>query len=229
MKQKILLLTMMVTAIAVGKVKAQFVDISTGKTVNLVKHNANGMMFNPETQRPVHIYINPSTNDTFYGRTGEIINGKVVRSANGQLNYAGDNEYVFKEGEYRLRSEADSAGYKKVFQGDGDVKVKYGNFKRKNEIDGDVKVKDGDAKAKAEADGSRKVKNGAFRSKKDKAGNVRVKDDSSKVKINTDGSVKVKDKRADYKGKIDENGKMKEKEANVKSKVKDDKIKVKTD
>ncbi|MCW3107771.1 MAG: hypothetical protein JWQ09_2277 [Segetibacter sp.] len=228
MKQKFLLLTIVVIVIGLGKVKAQFIDLSTGKTVTLVKHNGNGMMYNTQTQRPVHIYVNTATNDTFYGRTGEIINGKVMRNSTGRYTYEGDGEYVYKEGEYRMKSEVDSAGYKKVFQRDGDVKVKYGNYKRKAEIDGDVKVKDGDAKTKLEEDGTRKVKDGAFRSKKDKAGNVRVKDDSSKVKINTDGSIKVKDKREDYKGKADGNGKVKEKEGNTKSKVKGDKTKVKT-
>jgi PKD repeat protein len=53
----------MVAAIsfAASKINAQFVDLSTGKTVTLVKHNGNGMMLNPETQRPVHIYVNTAT------------------------------------------------------------------------------------------------------------------------------------------------------------------------
>lgn len=228
MKQKFLLLTIVLIAIGESNANAQFVDLSTGKRVTIVKHNGNGMMYNTETQRPVYMYVNPATNDTFYGRTGENINGKVMRNPGGKYTYQGDAGYVFKDSEFRLKSEADSAGYKKVFQRDGDVKVKYGNYKRKNEIDGDVKVKNGDTKIKLEADGTRKMKDGEFRSKKDKAGNLRVKDDSSKVKINADGSVKIKDKREDYKGKIDENGKMKEKEGNVKTKVKDDKTKVKT-
>lgn len=228
MKQKLLFLTI-VLVVVTANVRAQFVDLSTGKTVTLVKHNGNGMMFNTETQRPVHIYVNPSTNDTFYGRTGELINGKVMRNSAGAFSYEGDEGYVFRDGEFRLKSEADSAGYKKVFQRDGDVKVKYDDYKRKNEIDGDVKVKKGDAKVKVETDGTRKMKDGAYRSKRDKEGNVRIKDDSSKVKFNTDGSVKIKDKREDYKGKVDEDGTIKEKERDVKTKIKDGKRKVKTD
>ena len=226
MKQKILAVAILATSIAANEASAQFVDLSTGKTISVVKHSGNGMMLNPETQRPVNIYVNPTTNDTFYGRTCEVINGKVARQSTG-YSYTGDRDYVYKEGEFRLRSEADSAGYKKVFKRDGDVFVKHGDYKRKEEIDGDVKEKKGDAKAKLEEDGSQKIKDGAFRAKKDKAGNVRVKDDSAKVKLNTDGSVKIKNKREDYKAKIDDDGKIKEKDGAVKAKVKGDKVKVK--
>lgn len=226
MKRNLSLFSIAVMAFFATKLNAQYVDLSTGKTVTLVKHNGNGMMYSTETQRPVNIYINPSTSDTFYGRTGEVINGKVVRKANG-YSYAGDNAYIYKDGEFQVKTEADSAGYKKVFQKDGDVKVKYNNYKRKEEVDGDVKVKEGGAKTKIEQDGTTKVKDGDFKSKQDKAGNVRIKDDSAKVKINTDGSVKVKDKADDYKGKIKTDGKLKEKEAGTKTKMKVDTTKVK--
>lgn len=211
-----------------GMINAQYVDLTTGKTFTPVKHEGTGMMMNPETQRPVHIYINTETNDTLYGRTGEVINGKVVRTPEGRYSFSGDGDYIFRDGEYRMRTEADSAGYKKKMQSDGDVKVKYDGYKRKVEKDGDVKIKDGDAKVKVEEDGTMKVKEDEFRGKIDKEGNIRVKDDNTKVKYRTDGKQKIKDKRADYKGKVDgDDHDMKEKQGNKKYKMKHDKIKVK--
>ena len=228
MKKYLGLLLIVAATLTISKTNAQLVDLSTGKTVTLVKHAGNGMMLNTETQRPVHIYIDAATNDTIYGRTGEVINGKVIRKANGGFGYD-DGDYLFDQGEYRLKRESDSAGYKKKIQSDGDVKVKYDNYKRKVEKDGDVKVKEPDSKTKVEEDGTMKVKEGDFRGKIDEEGNLRMKDDNSKVKVKTDGNIKVKDKSKDYKGKIDENGKRKEKVGDIKRKIKDDKIKVKTD
>jgi hypothetical protein len=229
MKKKLLnVLAISMLSLASATSFGQFVDLTTGKKAVLVKHQGNGMMYNTETQRPVNIYVDPSTNDTFYGRTGANINGQVTR-ANGRYSYNGDT-YVYKSGEFTPRTEADNEGYRKVFQGDGDVKVKYGDYKRKEKIDGDVKVKDGEAKMKSEPDGSLKVKDSGYKKKIDDAGNILEKDDSTKIKLNADGSVKVKDKTVDYKGKIDENGDVKEKDGKTKRKLKrEDKLKIKNE
>ncbi|MDB5245718.1 MAG: hypothetical protein JWQ40_112 [Segetibacter sp.] len=229
MKKNLLLVVVAVgSALAATKTNAQAIELNTGKTIGVVKHQATGMMYNTQTQRPVYIYIDPATRDTFYGRTGANINGQVSHSQKGYF-YAGDPDYVYSDGEFRLKSEVDSAGYKKVFQRDGDVKVKYGDYKRKEEIDGDVKAKRGTAKMKDEADGTVKRKDGDYKKKIDNSGNVLIKDDTTKLKVNADGSAKLKDKRTDYKGKVDENGKTKEKQGDSKVKLKDDKFKVKTD
>jgi hypothetical protein len=212
-------------AITAGTLQAQYIDLSTGKTVTLVKHNGTGMMYNTQTQRPVYIYIDPATNDTFYGRTREKINGKVILQ-NGKYFYTGDEMYIY-DGDYRLKTEADSIGYKRKAGNDGDIKVKYGDYKRKIEGDGDIKVKEDETKIKMNTDGTLKVKDSTYSKKIDDKGNFREKDDSAKVKLKTDGSMKVKDKRDNFKGKIDENGDVKVKDDNQKRKTKRDKQKTK--
>lgn len=195
--------------------QAQYVDLSTGKTVTLVKHAGNGMMYNTENSRPVHIYVNPATSDTFYGRTGENINGKVSHSATEGYYYQGDGDYIYRDGEYRLRTEADTPGYKRKTKSDGSQKVKYEDYKRKTNASGEeVKVKDGDAKLKTKEDGSVKLKDGSYKGKMDSNGNMKEKADSAKLKVDANGSMKLKDKRDNSKLKVDENGKTKEKDNN---------------
>lgn len=218
------------TSLILTTAQAQYVDLSTGKTITIVKHHGNGMMYNTQSRQPVHLYVNVATSDTFYGRTGMNINGQVLRNSNGTLYYAGDGDYMYSNGEYRLKTEADTPGYKRKVKSDGEMKVKYGDYKRKTEPNnGDVKVKEANAKVKLEADGVVKMKDSTYRGKLDSEGNFREKDDSSKTKINADGTIKVKDKREDYKGKVNEEGEVKEKEKNTKRKSKKDKEKIKKD
>ncbi len=199
---------------------AQFVDLATGKQVNLVKNQANGIMYNPESQRPIYIYTNVNTKDTLYGRTGAVINGHVLKQTNGTYVYAGDSAYIFSNGDYRLRKESDN--YKRRFDSDGDVILTGENFKKKTEIDGDVKIKDGDSKVKIEGDGVLKVKDGNYKKKIDSEGNYLEKDSTLKFKAKTDGSVKLKDASEDYKGKVGEDGDMKVKKGEMKRKLKKD-------
>lgn len=222
------LLCAAVLSLALTTAEAQFVDLSTGKTVTLVKHQGNGMMYNTENSRPVNIYVNRATNDTFYGRTGQNINGRVSHSATEGYHYEGDGEYIYRDGEFRLRRESDIPGYKRKTRADGEQKVKYDDYKRKTEPNGgDVKIKEGDAKLKLEADGVVKLKDSTYKGKIDRQGNMLEKDDSTKGKVNADGTIKVKDKRDDYKGKVDEDGDIKEKDRNGKRKIKKDKVKEK--
>lgn len=207
---------------------AQYVDLATGKSVNLVKNQANGILYNPDSQRPVYLYVNPATSDTFYGRTGARINGNIGKAANGTYYYRGDSGYVYSNGEYRLRTESDN--YRKIFDRDGDVILKGENFKKKTEIDGDVKVKRGEAKTKMEGDGVLKVKNGDYKKKIDSEGNYLEKDATFKAKAKVDGSSKIKDDTRDYKAKIGADGDFKEKTPDAKGKIKKDgKVKIKTE
>jgi hypothetical protein len=206
---------------------SQYIDLSTGKKVVLVKHHGNGMMYNPENQRPVFLYIDPATNDTLYGRTGEKINGKIARTSSGQYLYH-DDAYVYKDGEYQLKSEVSAfgtPGYKVKAENDGSIKIKDGDSKRKLTDDGDVKVKENGAKIKAGSDGALKVKDGDYKRKIDEEGNVKEKDATGKIKEDTDGSVKIKD--GEYKGKSDEAGNVKEKDQDFKRKSKNGKQKMK--
>jgi hypothetical protein len=229
MKKNLLLVLFTSFTFASFTSSAQYIDLSTGRKVTLVKHYGNGFMYNTETQRPVYIYINPTTSDTFYGRTGENINGKVTRTREGRYSF-NDDAYVYRDGEYVSRADAgDDKGpdYKKKVKSDGTFKEKDVDYKRKIESDGDLKIKEDGAKMKAKNDGELKVKDGDYRRKIDEQGNEKQKDATGKTKENVDGSLKVKDKDEQYKGKVDTDGDVKQKDQNGKRKAKKDKLKVK--
>ena len=230
MKKLIMALTI-ISIFSLESRAQQYVDLISGKRVVLVKNYGNGYMYNVETQRPLYLYINPTTRDTFYGRTGEVVNGKITRTRDGRYLYSND-AYVYKDGDYVLRTSADndkSPYYKRKVKDDGTVKEKDLEYKKKVEADGDVKVKDNGAKTKIENDGVQKVKDGDYRKKIDAQGNEKEKDNTGKVKQDADGSLKVKDKEADYKGKVEDDGTVKEKSDDGKLKVKKDKAKAKDD
>ncbi|HEX6194028.1 MAG TPA: hypothetical protein VFZ42_16760 [Chitinophagaceae bacterium] len=113
--------------------KDRYVDLRTGKTVELVKDDKSGLMVNATTKEPVYIYVDTKDNDTIYGKTGEVINGHVIVNDN--------NEYV----------------YEKDFK---PYEVKGNDYKVEVEKDGDIKIKDGDSKIKVDGEtGEKKVKN----------------------------------------------------------------------
>lgn len=229
MKQRLGFLLTALLALTVSISKAQYIDLSTGQSVELVKHQGNGMMLDVKTQRPVYLYINNQTGDTMYGRTAAVVNGKLTKSSTGAFMFEDEDGYIYKDGEYRMKTEADSAGYRRKMQSDGDVKVKYDGYKRKVESDGDVKEKETGAKTKVELDGTIKRKDGDFRGKIDKEGNIRLKDDNTKIKAKVDGKMKVKDKQDDAKVKVDEDdGDIKIKEHGEKRKIKGEKDKAKS-
>lgn len=201
--------------------KAQYIDLTTGKPVVVIKNNADGMIYDTETQRALYIYINPTTNDTFYGRTGEIINGKIRRIEGGKYWYEGDSAFVYDNGSFRPRRDSDGR-YKRFDRGDGDVIITGDNYKKKTELDGDVKVKDNGSKVKLEGEGVIKAKDGDYRLKQTAEGYSKEKDANFKMKKETDGSMKMKDKSRDYKGKVDEKGNLKEKKEGQKTKLEND-------
>src|SRR4030095_755455 len=99
-------------------------DINTGKGVGLERDDATGLLVDVKTKKPVYIYVDTKTNDTIYGKTGEVINGHVIKTEDGKWKYDGDDEY----------------------------KEKYGNYKKK--VDGDeIKIKSDDKKIKIDEDG----------------------------------------------------------------------------
>ena len=87
-------------------------------------------MINSETKEPVDIYVNTTTHDTIYGRTGKVINNSITRHEDGTYTY----------------------------EADGEMKVTDSDYKKKVQDDGDIKIKDGDTKIKIEKDGETKVK-----------------------------------------------------------------------
>jgi len=111
------------------RTQSGYYDLNTGKSITLVKDEITGLMVDAETRQPVYIFVNRKTKDTLYGATGEVINGQVVRTDNGDYKYG---NLTIKEDE------------------DGDFKTKDGDYKRKRDEDGDVKSKNGEDKRKTE-------------------------------------------------------------------------------
>lgn len=143
----------------------EYVDLSTGKTVYLVKDSTTGYMVNKETHKAVYLYVNPTTHDTFYGRTGAKVNGEIRLSDDKVYLYNGDDDFTYKEGEFKPKATGDGtlkAGDEDVkvkVQSDGDIIIKKGDYKKKIETNGDVKIKNGDTKIKIK-DGKKKIKQG---------------------------------------------------------------------
>lgn len=111
--------------------KGRYVELQTGKTIEIEKDPATGQWIEKESNRPVYIYVDTKTNDTIYGKTGDVINGHVINH---------DNRYWYEM--------------------DEEYKVKSGDYKYKVEEDGDIKIKTDDKKVKIDGEtGEKKVKN----------------------------------------------------------------------
>jgi hypothetical protein len=127
--------------------KDHYVDLNTGKTIIVEKDSATGYMINTETKEPVTLYVNTTTHDTIYGKTGKVVNNLVVKSGDGRYTYQANGDVKM----------TDNDGDKIKMEADGDYKIKDGDYKKKVEKDGDIKIKDGDTKIKIK-DGEKKVK-----------------------------------------------------------------------
>jgi hypothetical protein len=133
------------TACSDSKADGRYIDLGTGKTIELVKDEKTGLMIDAETGKPVRMYVDTKTQDTIWGRSGKVINGYVEKNDEGRYVYINpdddDSDYKFKR---------DGVGYKKKAGDDYKVKV---------EDDGDYKIKNGDKKVKVDAEtGEKKVK-----------------------------------------------------------------------
>jgi hypothetical protein len=121
------------------KQEGRYLDLNSGKRVELEKDAESGLMVKKDSREPVEIYVDTETNDTIYGRTGEVINGSIVKAEDGKYKY--------------------DDGSKTKMDEDGDYKVKADDYKKKVDEDGDVKIKNGDTKTKIDGEtGERKVK-----------------------------------------------------------------------
>ncbi|HEY0731093.1 MAG TPA: hypothetical protein VGD33_01640 [Chitinophagaceae bacterium] len=126
-------IAMVAGLVSCSDTRDRYVDLRTGKTIELEKDDNTGLMVDATTKQPVYIYVDTRKNDTIYGKTGEVINGHVIVNNN--------NEYV----------------YEKDFQ---PYEVKGDDYKVEVEKDGDIKIKDGDSKLKIDGEtGEKKVKN----------------------------------------------------------------------
>lgn len=125
--------------------EGRYIDLSTGKPVELVKDEQTGLMVNAETGKPVKMYVDTKTQDTVWGKSGKVINGYVEKNDDGVYVYINPDDDA---SDYKFKR--DGVGYKKKIGDD---------YKVKREDDGDYKIKNGDVKVKVDAEtGERKVK-----------------------------------------------------------------------
>ena len=126
-------------ALACSRPHDRYLDLSTGKTIEIERDEVTGVMVNKLTGEPVYLYVDTKNNDTIYGKTGDIVNGHILMKGDKYL-YDGDEKISMEK--------------------DGELKYKYGEHKTKVEEDGDMKIKNGDRKVKIDGEtGERKVKN----------------------------------------------------------------------
>ena len=124
----------------------RYIDPNTGASLNLREDTATGLMVNEKTGKPVSMYVDTKNDDTIYGRTGKVINGKIRR------NEIGDGKYTY----VYIDADDDNS---KVKNEDGEYKIKDGDYKKEVEKDGDITIKDGDTKIKIDGKtGKKKVK-----------------------------------------------------------------------
>ena len=149
MKQKFLISTILLGSIfwqSCVETDARYVDLNTGEALSLKKDSTSGLLVNELNGEPIALYVDRTTKDTIYGRTGKVVNGKVIKMQDGKYVYADTDN-----------GKANSEEYKSERAGD-EKKVKNGDYKKIVEKDGDIKIKNGDTKIKIDKTGERKVK-----------------------------------------------------------------------
>lgn len=134
----------------------RYVDPNTGSALNLKEDPKTGLMVDEKTGEPVKIYVDTRTDDTIYGRTGKVINGKIRRQAGSE---EGKYVYVFVDEDDNGNTKYIDSEGNKIKTTEDETKVKRGDYKREVEKDGDITIKDGNTKIKIDGEtGERKVK-----------------------------------------------------------------------
>jgi len=67
----------------------RYVDLNTGKRINVIRDTTTGYRINAETKEPLMVYYDSKTRDTLFGKTGEVINNKII---------VRDGKYYYKFG-----------------------------------------------------------------------------------------------------------------------------------
>lgn len=141
MKKGILITGMVVSIVffsSCAEKKGRYVDLTTGKPVEIIKDEKTGYMINADTKEALYIYVDTEKQDTIYAKNGKVINGHIIKTD--------DSKYVYEDDE-KLKVE------------NGQVKYKQDDYKVEVEKDGDVKIKNGDDKVKIDGKtGERKEK-----------------------------------------------------------------------
>lgn len=163
--------------------EGRFLNLTSGEEVDIVR-NDEGEMVDRETKKPVLLYVDTKEKDTFYGITGEKVNGHlrvldndvyVYSDGDQQVKIDGD-EYKILDGDGKIKWDADGSEYKykddhlKVKEEEGEMKIKRDGYKKKVDEDGDIKIETRDKKIKIDGEtGEKKVKDQSIFSKaKDK-------------------------------------------------------------
>lgn len=157
---------------ACNQKEGRFLNLSSGEEVELVRDD-KGHMVNKETRKPVLLYVDTKSRDTFYGVTGQKVNGRLQRMDKGV--------YVYNDGERKIKIDGE------------EYKIKDGNSKEKWEGE-EYKYKNDEVKIKGEGD-EFKYKSDGFKKKVDEDGDVKIKTDDKKIKIDGEtGERKVKER-----------------------------------
>jgi hypothetical protein len=144
-------LSVMVALIVSCNSNGRYLDLNTNKYIDVRKDSTSGYMVNSKTGEPVDVYVDAKTHDTIYGMTGEIVNGRIHKT--------GEGEWIVKAkgDEYKAKSESDNSAT--VEREDDEYKTKDGNYTIKKEGSGDVKMENGKTQIKIDGKtGERKVK-----------------------------------------------------------------------
>ncbi|MCD6062336.1 MAG: hypothetical protein K0R82_247 [Flavipsychrobacter sp.] len=131
-------------------VNTGFTDLETGKPVELMKDPETGYTLDAASAEPVEFYVNMNTMDTFYGRTGTVVNNAILVNETG----------YYELDEDKIRWDDDTMTVINTSPGIGTTVVDTGkeSDETKVKVDEDeLKIKHGDQKIKVE-DGKTKVK-----------------------------------------------------------------------
>lgn len=139
----------MVTAERTEVREGDYVNLTSGEKVHIVRDSTTGIAVDSKTQIPVEFYYDPLTLDTIY-QNGFIVNNLIIKEGNGK--YKLDGMKIKIDGD-EIKIKTDSSKLKI----DGD-KMKMKTDDSKMKVDGeDGKIKTDDVKIKVE-DGETKVK-----------------------------------------------------------------------
>ncbi|HXI01103.1 MAG TPA: hypothetical protein VNI52_12615 [Sphingobacteriaceae bacterium] len=127
-------------------VPGTYVDLSSGKEVQIIADPQSGYAINSQTRAPLEFYVNTSTRDTIY-RTGVVVNSAIMRDGttwrlnDDMIERDGDNIKVKTEGDGDIKIKNETTGTKTKIEADGDTKIKTPTTKTKIDEDGEVKTK----------------------------------------------------------------------------------------
>jgi hypothetical protein len=130
-----------------------YTDLSTGQTVELRKDEKTGYVVYVATGEPIDFYIDMNTLDTFFGRSGTVVNNMIL--------YTDENRYMLDDAEVKWDGEElkilGADGSKEKLEGD-EYKSKSADGSKVKQDGDEYKVKTSDGTKVKEEDGKVKVK-----------------------------------------------------------------------